>query len=39
MRDLVVIHYPDAERIRVVLFNLSSHTPSSDRPSDEGRAG
>jgi transposase len=26
MRDLVDIHYPDAERIRVVLDNLSTHT-------------
>jgi len=29
MRDLVDIHYPDAERIRVVLDNLSAHTPSA----------
>lgn len=29
MRDLVDIHYPDAERIRVVLDNLSTHTPSA----------
>jgi hypothetical protein len=26
MRDLADIHYPDAERIRVVLDNLSTHT-------------
>lgn len=29
MRDLVDIHYPEAERIRVVLDNLSAHTPSA----------
>ncbi len=29
MRDLVDIHSPDAERIRVVLDNLSTHTPSA----------
>jgi transposase len=29
MRDLVNIHYPDAEQIRVVLDNLSAHTPSA----------
>jgi transposase len=29
MRDLVDIHYPDAERIRVVLDNLSAHTASA----------
>lgn len=29
MRDLVDIHYPQAERIRVVLDNLSAHTPSA----------
>ena len=29
MRDLVDIHYPSAERIRVVLDNLSTHTPSA----------
>jgi transposase len=29
MRDLVDVHYPDAERIRVVLDNLSAHTPSA----------
>jgi transposase len=29
MRDLVDIHYPNAERIRVVLDNLSTHTPSA----------
>jgi transposase len=29
MRDLVDVHYPDAERIRVVLDNLSTHTPAA----------
>ena len=29
MRDLVDVHYPKAERIRVVLDNLSTHTPSA----------
>jgi transposase len=29
MRDLVDIHYPDAERIRVVLDNLSAHSQSA----------
>jgi transposase len=29
MRDLVDIHYPEAERIRVVLDNLSTHTQSA----------
>ena len=29
MRDLVDIHYPDAERIRVVLDNLSTHTEAA----------
>lgn len=29
MRDLVDVHYPEAERIRVVLDNLSAHTPSA----------
>ncbi|HEX8794847.1 MAG TPA: IS630 family transposase [Polyangiaceae bacterium] len=29
MRDLVDRHYPDAERIRVVLDNLSTHTPTA----------
>ena len=29
MRDLVDEHYPDAERIRVVLDNLSSHSPAA----------
>lgn len=29
MRDLVDVHYPDAERIRVVLDNLSTHTASA----------
>ncbi len=29
MRELVDVDYPDAERIRVVLDNLSTHTPGS----------
>jgi transposase len=29
MRDLVDLHYPQAERIRVVLDNLSTHTPAA----------
>jgi transposase len=29
MRDLVDLHYPDADRIRVVLDNLSTHKPAS----------
>jgi transposase len=29
MRDLVDDHYPEAEKIRVVLDNLSTHTPSA----------
>jgi transposase len=29
MRDLTDLHYPEAERIRVVLDNLSTHTASS----------
>lgn len=29
MRDLVDVHYPEAERIRVVLDNLSAHTASA----------
>lgn len=29
MRDLVDIHYPQAERIRVVMDNLSTHKPSA----------
>ncbi len=29
MRDLVGEHYPDAERIRVVLDNLSTHSASA----------
>ena len=29
MQDLVDVHHPDAERIRVVLDNLSAHTPSA----------
>jgi transposase len=40
MRDLVDAHYPKAERIRVVLDNLSTHTPSAlyqTFPADEAR--
>lgn len=29
MRDLVDVHYPKADRIRVVLDNLSTHTPTA----------
>jgi transposase len=29
MRELVELHYPQAERIRVVMDNLSTHTPGS----------
>jgi transposase len=29
MRDLSEVYYPDAERIRVVMDNLSTHTPGS----------
>jgi transposase len=29
MRDLADLHYPQAERIRVVLDNLSTHTPAA----------
>jgi transposase len=29
MRDLVDVHYPRAERIRVVMDNLSTHTPAA----------
>jgi transposase len=29
MRELVDEHYPDAERVRVVLDNLSTHTPAA----------
>jgi len=29
MRDLVDAHYPKAERIRVVLDNLSAHAPAA----------
>jgi len=29
MRDLVDRHYPNAERVRVVMDNLSTHTPSA----------
>lgn len=29
MRDLVDLHFPDAEKIRVVMDNLNTHTPAS----------
>lgn len=29
MRDLVDVHYPEAERVTVVLDNLNTHTPAS----------
>ena len=29
MRDLADVHYPNAERIRVVLDNLSTHSPGA----------
>jgi transposase len=29
MQELVDVHYPDAEKVRVVLDNLSAHTPSA----------
>ena len=40
MQDLVDIHYPGAEKIRVVLDNLSAHTPSAlyqRFPAEEAR--
>ena len=40
MRDLVDIHYPEAERIRVVLDNLSTHTEAAlyrTFPAEEAR--
>lgn len=40
MRDLVDVHYPKAQRIRVVLDNLSTHTPAAlyqSFPPDEAR--
>jgi transposase len=40
MRELTDIHYPDAERIRVVLDNLSTHSPGAlyqTFPADEAR--
>lgn len=40
MRDLVDEHYPKAQRIRVVLDNLSTHTPAAlyqSYPPDEAR--
>jgi hypothetical protein len=29
MRELVNVHFPHAEKIRVVLDNLNTHTPAS----------
>jgi hypothetical protein len=40
MRELVDVHYPDAEKIRLVLDNLSTHKPASlykAFPSEEAR--
>jgi transposase len=40
MRDLADIHYPEADKIRVVLDNLSTHTPGAlyqAFPPDEAR--
>jgi hypothetical protein len=37
MRDLVDEHYPDAERIRVVLDNLSTRQPHSTSASNRLR--
>lgn len=40
MRDLVDVHFPHAEKIRVVLDNLNTHTPASlyaAFPPDEAR--
>ena len=40
MRDPTDMHYPDAERIRVVLDNLSTHSPGAlyqTFPADEAR--
>ena len=40
MRELVDVHFPDAERIRVVLDNLNIHTPAAlyeAFPPDEAR--
>ncbi|MET4690745.1 hypothetical protein ABIA13_005253 [Sinorhizobium fredii] len=40
MRDLVDVHYPEAACIRVVLDNLSTHTPAAlyqALPADEAR--
>jgi transposase len=42
MRDLTDVHYPAAERIRVVLDNLSTHSAGAlyhAFPADEGRVG
>jgi hypothetical protein len=38
MRDLACIYYPDAERIRVVLDNLSAHSPAALYPAGLGGA-
>ena len=35
MRDIVDVHYPAAEKVRVVLDNLSTHNPGL--PSGPGR--
>jgi transposase len=40
MRDLVDVHYPDAERIRVVMDNLNTHRPAAlydSFPPEEAR--
>ena len=40
MRDLSVMHFPEADRIRVVLDNLSTHTPAAlytAMPAEEAR--
>jgi hypothetical protein len=29
MRELVDVHFPHAEKIRVILDNLNTHTPAS----------
>ena len=39
MRELAEIHYPEAERIRVVLDNLSTHTPAAPAPVVRAAAG
>ena len=40
MRDLVEVDYPDADKVRVVMDNLSTHTASAiyqTFPADEAR--